>query len=165
MAETVHLFLKANGVDIKGESTQTSLGRQDSIECVYFDHTVTATRDAAAGMSAGRRNYSPIIIRKRIDKSSPLLFKALTASEVIDAVFKFYRPNPAGDGTTEQFYTISIKQGQIISVREYVADTLNLQTNTLPPLEEVSFVFKTISRTYTNGGITSEDTWNNTARQ
>src|SRR5688572_25005194 len=30
MAETVHLYLKANGTDIKGESSQTSLGRQDS---------------------------------------------------------------------------------------------------------------------------------------
>ena len=37
MAETVHLFLKANGTDIKGESTQTSLGRADSIECVYYE--------------------------------------------------------------------------------------------------------------------------------
>lgn len=164
MAESVHLFLKVQGVDIKGGSTQTSLGRQDSIECVYFDHAVNVARDAVSGNVAGRRTYSPIMIRKRIDKSSPLLFKALTANQVIDAVFKFYRPNPTGDGTIELFYTISIKQGQIISIREYVADTLTPQTSTLPPLEEVGFVFKTISRTYTNGGITSEDTWNNATR-
>ena len=40
MAESVHLYLKANGTDIKGESTQTSLGRQDSIECIAFSHEV-----------------------------------------------------------------------------------------------------------------------------
>ncbi len=37
MAQTVHLFLKANGKDIKGESTQPSMGRADSIECVSFE--------------------------------------------------------------------------------------------------------------------------------
>ena len=37
MAETVHLYLKANGADVKGESTQHSLGRENSIECVPVD--------------------------------------------------------------------------------------------------------------------------------
>jgi type VI secretion system secreted protein Hcp len=164
MAETVHLFLKAQGVDIKGESTQTSLGRQDSIECVYFDHSVDITKAPASAQSAGKKTYAPIIIRKRIDKSSPLLFKALTTNQVIDAVFKFYRPKATGDGTTEQFYTISIKQGQVVSIRDYVADTLTPETSTLPALEEVGIIFKSISWNYTNGGITAEDNWN-TVRQ
>ena len=44
MAETVHLYLKANGTAIKGESTQVSLGREDSIECVYFESSVRTAR-------------------------------------------------------------------------------------------------------------------------
>ena len=40
MAETVHLYLKANGTDIKGSSSQESLGRKDSIECVYYEQAV-----------------------------------------------------------------------------------------------------------------------------
>ena len=160
MAETVHLFLKINGTDIKGESTQTSLGRQDSIECVFFDHTVSTTRDAAAGMSMGKRQYSPILIRKRIDKSTPLLIKALVENQVIEAAFRFYRPNPMGDGTTEQFYTIEILKGRILSVRNYVPDVLTPSTVMLPPLEEVCFVFHTINWTITDGGVTQQDTWN-----
>ena len=53
MAETVHLYLKANGTDIKGESTQTSLGRQDSIECVYYEQGVKTAREAGSGMATG----------------------------------------------------------------------------------------------------------------
>ncbi|MBK8232236.1 MAG: type VI secretion system tube protein Hcp [Candidatus Eisenbacteria bacterium] len=160
MAETVHLYLKANGADIQGEPTQTSLGRENSIECVYFQHSVRTAREAGSGMATGRRSYDPIVIRKRIDKSSPLIAKALCNNEVIEGVFKFFRPNPAGDGTTEQFYTIEIKQGRVASLKEVSPDCLDPVSTNAPPLEELGFVFHTISWTYTNGGVMHEDTWN-----
>ena len=159
MAETIHLYLKANGSDIKGESTQTSLGRQDSIECVVYKQSVVTAREAGSGMATGRRQYEPLMIRKRIDKSSPLLFKALVENQKIDAVFKFFRPAPTGDGTTEQFYTVSIKDGRIASMKQYINDTFVPATTTDPPLEEVTFVFHTIAWTFTNGGVTHEDSW------
>ena len=158
-AEAVHLYLFANGQPIKGDSTQTSLGRQDSIECVYYDQKVSTARDASSGMVAGKRQYEPILIRKRIDKSSPLLVKALTQNQNVDGVFKFFRPSPSGDGTTQQFYTVAIKTGRIASIRQVVPDTIAPGSNTQPALEEVTFVFNTIRWTYTGGGITSEDTW------
>ena len=130
MAETVHLYLKANGADIQGEPTQTSLGRENSIECVYFQHSVRTAREAGSGMATGRRSYDPIVIRKRIDKSSPLIAKALCNNEVIEGVFKFFRPNPAGDGTTEQFYTIEIKQGPVASLPEVSPDCPHPATST-----------------------------------
>ena len=159
MAETVHLFLKANGQDVKGESSQTSLGRGNSIECVYYEQNVITARDAVSGMATGRRQYQPLLIRKRIDKSSPLLAKALANNEKIEATLKFFRPNPTGDGTTEQFYTVAFKDGRIASFKQYVPSTIEPATSTEPPLEEVTFVFHTISWTYANGGITHEDSW------
>ena len=104
MAETVHAFLKAAGSDIKGESTQTSLGRADSIECLYLEQ--------------------PII-----------------------------------SGTTQQFYTVEIKDGRIATMKQFVPDTIVPASSTEPPLEEVSFVFRTITWTYTDGGITHTDDW------
>lgn len=160
MAETVHLYLKANGTDIAGESTQTSLGRENSIECVYYKFNVKTAREAGSGMATGRRQYEPLLIRKRIDKATPLLMKALCENAVVDGVFKFFRPNPTGDGTTEQFYTVAFKQGRVASVQHVNPDVFNPVTNTEPPLEEITFVFHTISWTYTNGGVTHEDTWN-----
>jgi type VI secretion system secreted protein Hcp len=159
MAETVHLYLKANNADIQGESTQTSLGRENSIECLYYDQAVSTAREAGSGMATGRRRYEPIMIRKRIDKSTPLIYKAMAENQKIDGVFKWYRPNPTGDGTTEQFYTVEIKNGRISSVRNYSPDCIDPVSSNMPPLEEVHFVFHTISWTYTNGGITHEDTW------
>jgi type VI secretion system secreted protein Hcp len=160
MAETVHLYLKANGADIQGESTQTSLSRENSIECVYYRQAVDTAREAGSGMATGRRQYQPLLIRKRIDKSSPLIAKALVENQVVEGVFKFFRPNPTGDGTTEQFYTVSIKAGRIASQNQYVPDTIIPATSRDPALEEITFVFGTIKWVYTNGGVEHEDTWN-----
>ena len=159
MAETVHCFLKCNGSDVQGESTQTSLERENSIECTAFSHEVVTAREAGSGRATGRRQYKPLMIRKRIDKSSPLIAKALTKNEVIEAVFKFYRPNPTGDGTTEQFFTIAIKEGRVASIRQYLPDTIVPATSTDPPMEEITFVFGNIVETFTDGGIEHEDSW------
>ena len=159
MAQSVHLFLKANGKDIKGESTQVSMNRADSIECVSFNSGVTSAREAASGMATGRRQHEPITIRKRIDKASPLLAKALCQNETVEGVFKFFRPNPTGDGTTEQFFTVAIKGGRVFSQKLMILNTLDPEEATEPPLEEVGFVFSTINWTYTNGGIEHEDNW------
>jgi type VI secretion system secreted protein Hcp len=159
MAETVHLFLKANGTDIQGDSTQTSQGRENSIECLFLESGVTTAREAGNAMATGRRQHHPMLIRKRIDKSSPLISKALCNNEVIEGQFKWYRPNPTGDGTTEQFFTIKITKGRIASQRLWSPDTLVPASSTEPPLEEVTFVFHSIEWTYTNGGVTHQDTW------
>jgi type VI secretion system secreted protein Hcp len=163
MAETVHLYLKANGNDIQGDSTQTSLERENSIECVYFRSTVRTAREAGSGRATGRRTYEPIVIRKRIDKSTPLIYKALCNNEVMEGVFKFFRPNPTGDGTTQQFYTIEFKEGRVSSFDAVSPDCIDPASSNNPPLEEVAFVFHTISWTYEDGGISHVDSWRENA--
>jgi len=153
-AETVHLFLKANGQVIAGDSFPPEAGkeRQGSIELLGYEHSVTTAREAGSGLATGRRQYQPLLIRKRIDKASPLLMKALSQNQNVEAELRFYRPNPTGDGTTEHYYTIKLTNARIASV-EHVSDASS------PPTEEVTFVFQTIQWTYTNGGVTHEDTW------
>lgn len=159
MAESVFVYLKANGQDIKGESTQTSLGREGAIEAVYYEQKVFTARESGSGLAVGRRQYEGITLRKRIDKASPLLMKALCENTVIEATFKFFRPNPSGDGTTEQFYTTSIKKARINSIKQFVPDAFVPTSSNSPPMEEINLVFHTINWTYTNGGQTHEDTW------
>ncbi|MFO0634391.1 MAG: type VI secretion system tube protein TssD [Nannocystaceae bacterium] len=161
MAETVHLYLKANGADVQGESTQTSLGRENSIECLSYEASVITAREAGSGQATGRRTYTPIVIRKRIDKSTPLIAKALRRNEKIDAIFKFFRPNPAGDGTTQQFFTVKIDNGRVSSFKMVSPNAINPGTALEPPTEEVAFVFHTITWTYTDGGVEDTDEWHN----
>jgi type VI secretion system secreted protein Hcp len=159
MAETVHLFLKSNSEDIQGESTQTSLGRENSIECLSFVDSVRTAREKGSGMATGRRTYEPIVFRKRIDKSSPLLARSLCNNEVTETVFKFFRPNPAGDGTTEHFMTIETGEGRVASIRRVSPDTIDPASATEPPTEEVSIVFHNITWTYEPTGAMHHDNW------
>ncbi len=157
-ARIVDLYLKANGSMIQGESSRG--GDDGPIECVYFQSSLTTTTNTKTGQQTGRRQHEPIVIRKRIDKSTPLIAKALCNNEVIDAEFKFFRPN--SDGQDENFYTIEIGTGRIASFRELSPDNqaaVNGEFASILPMEEVSFVFHTITWTYTNGGIEHMDTW------
>ncbi len=159
MAMTVHLYLTANGTKIDGDSTILSMERENSIECLSFTDSVRTAREASSGMASGERTYEPIRIVKRIDKSSPLLAKALCNNEVIEAVFKFYRPNPAGDGTTEQHFTVEITEGRVGSITRVSPNVIDPASANAPPTEEVTFVFGRIVWTYVPDGIEHEDHW------
>jgi type VI secretion system secreted protein Hcp len=162
MSESCHLWLKADGQDVQGDSTIISMGRENTIECLKFEHLVQTSRERGGGMVAGHRIHGPIIVTKRIDKSTPLLYKALRSNSNIDGQLKFYRPNPNGDGTTEHFFTIEVKDGRISSIREWVPNTLDPNTASLPAMEEVSIVYRTIGWTYVPTGAEDVDEWQGT---
>jgi type VI secretion system secreted protein Hcp len=159
MAMTVHLYLTANGTKIDGDSTIESLDRADSIECLSFSDSVRTAREASSGVASGERTYEPIRIVKRIDKSSPLIAKALCNNEVIEGTFKFFRPNPEGDGTTQHFFTVEIEEGRVGSVTRVSPDTIDPASSNAPPTEEVSFVFGKIGWTFEPGGQSHIDHW------
>lgn len=161
MAESVALALKLEKQgDVKGENSQESLGRKDTIECIYYQHAVTTAREANTNVLSGRRQHEPILIRKHIDKASPLLMQGLTTNEKVkEGVFKFFRPNPTGDGTTEQFYTVKITNANIASVRQISPDTKDKNEVHGAPIEEVTFVFQDIEWRHETGKTSAADSW------
>lgn len=159
MAMTVHLDLTSNGTKIDGESTLVSLGRENTIECLSFFDGVRTAREKSSGMATGERTYEPLTITKRIDKSSPLLAKSLCDNEVVEGIFRLYRPSPLGDGTTEQYFTVEIAEGRIAGIQRVVPDCIDPASSAAPALETISFVFGMITWEYTNGGITHCDHW------
>ncbi|MEM6292928.1 MAG: type VI secretion system tube protein TssD [Myxococcota bacterium] len=159
MAECVSFFPNFNGEDIQGDSTQTSLGRENSVECLSFVDAVRTAREAGSGLATGRRTFEPITIRKRIDKSSPLFARALCNNEVVSGTFKFFRPSLAGDGTTEHFFTVEISGGRLSSIRRVSPDTIDPASAVEPPTEEISMVFHDITWTYETTGASHHDNW------
>lgn len=163
MAQSVALFLKADGNDIQGDSTIESHGRKDSIECLSFKDAVRTAREKSSGMAVGRRTYEPVSFTKRIDKATPLLAKALCDNEEICATFKFYRPHPKGDGTTEQFFTVELTGGRIAYIERQSPDAIDPARSEKPPFEEVGLVFKRITWTYEPGSKVHSDDWSEQA--
>ena len=155
MAESIALFLKLNGSDIQGENSQSSLGRANSIEVLSWSWSGDAPLSTSGG-ALGRRVMGEVKFVQRIDKSTPLLFKGFTNNEVAQGVFKFFRPNPIGDGTTEQFFTFEGFSGRVTSLNPWLPDTINPATSVMPPLVQFTMYFNRVIQTYTNGGITHE---------
>ena len=157
-AETVALFLKGQKSGaIQGESTLRSPDRAGSIECLYYEQGASSPRDAASGLPTGKRTYRQIIFRKRIDRSSPILWDVMATNENLpEARFLFFRPAANGQ---EQFYTVKLTNANIASIRDYVPSVVDPATATQPPMEEVTLTFQRIEWTFTNGGITAQDDW------
>ena len=151
MTSTLYLTLEAGGELIAGGSTAP--GHEGDIECLAYAQKGQLAR---SGRGITRR-YDPLVITKHIDRASPLLLEAFIRQLAITATFHFYRPNPSGDGTQEQFYSVEIRNGRIRSMEQKLLNTLDLDTVSMPPLEEVTFAFPTISWTYLDGALIASD--------
>ena len=160
-AQTVHLQLKIDGAEIKGESTIASLGRADSIEVYSFVHEVTTGQAAASGLPTGKRQHLPVVFIKRVGKSSPLLMKALCNNEPVnEAVFRFYQTGGSGKLATSgdvHYYTITLTSARITGVRLILADRLDPATAVRPPTEEVTLVYERIIWTHEVSTIEHQD--------
>ena len=139
-ADMIFLELKANkSGQIKGDVTQK--GREGTIACLSFQQVISL-----------RSGPETMVIRKRIDKSSPYLIQALSENQTLEARFKFWRPQTkgaAGVGSEEQFYTIEGKLGRVLSIK-----VLSSVESKDPPMEEVTLSFADLIWTYNDGGIT-----------
>ena len=159
MAQTVHLALKIDGNDIVGESDATSLDRADTIECSSFKYMLVSPREGSTGRLTGKRQHKPVKITKRVDQTTPLLLKALCKNEMCDeANFMFYRPSVDTGGAEEKYYTVKLENGYVSGVSQLSEDAIMAGESAPPMMEEVSFVFQTITWTYEKNGATHVDT-------
>jgi type VI secretion system secreted protein Hcp len=157
MALNAYLTLKGQtqGV-IKGSVTQK--GREGSLEVYGWNHEVASPRDAASGLPTGKRQHKPITIIKPIDKSSPLLMKALVDNENIpEWKLQCWKPSPTG--AENQYYTVELVNANVAQIR--VEQLNNKYPENMPHelREYVAFTYQKITWTFVDGGITAEDDW------
>jgi type VI secretion system secreted protein Hcp len=148
----LNAYLKMKGEksgDIKGSVTQK--GREGSIQLISVSHEIVSPRDAASGLPTGKIQHKPLVIRKQIDKSSPLIASALTNNERIKTwEMSVYQPNAKGAETVA--YTIKLTNASIASIRLVTDADGNMQ-------EEIAFTYQKIEWTWADGGITAMDDW------
>jgi type VI secretion system secreted protein Hcp len=159
-ANPVALFLTANGMTVEGDLALEK--GEGAIECVSYVSSVTGSSRQGGGLAtaSGRRVHDGISIRKPIDRATPLLAKALCNNEVIEATFKFFRPSPSGDGTTEQFFTVEIDQGRVMSIAIVSPDGFS-NADPAPPVpafEDITFSYASITWRYEPTGAEHTDT-------
>ena len=137
---------------IKGGAVQR--GREEKIPVIAVEHEL---RNDGSG-----KKHGLFTITKELDKSSPLLWKALASGEKM-ATFdlQFYAPrvSPAGGAGAEvQTYTVTLTGARLVEMKFTQPNVRNPELQRFSEYETVSFTYDAISWTWNEGNVTATDT-------
>ena len=95
---------------------------------------------------------------KLIDKSSPLLYNALTKGETLKKVeLKWYRTSYAGK--PEHYYSMILEDAVITNMDASMESQETSSTNQVSPVEPVSFSYRKVSWRHETASTSGEDDW------
>jgi len=133
-------------------------GREDTILVEAVDHEVSIPRDSQTGLATGKRVHHPLTILKLVDRSSPLLYMALTSGEHMKTVeLKWYQINEKGQ--EENYFTTSLEDAIIVAIKAFKKNCQDPAQSHLGDMEEVSFTYRKIIWRAMKDGVESEDDW------
>jgi type VI secretion system secreted protein Hcp len=136
----------------------TSAPHQGTIEVTVTSHEIVSPRDAATGQATGKRTHKPFVITKELDRSSPLLYKALIENETITTwELQFWQPSTKGN--EKHYYTIQLSNAHVSNIAFGLADDQNPHLSKRKAYESVAFTYQKIAWTWVDGAITTEDDW------
>jgi type VI secretion system secreted protein Hcp len=130
-------------------------GREGALVVQAIQHTVKLPTDQR-GLPNGRRVHMPITILKELDRTSPMLYQALSEGELLtEVIIDWYRIDSAG--MEELYYRQSLKNAQITAIEFIVENETDLAKNKLGHMEKVSLIYDSISWSHEADGIEFED--------
>lgn len=130
-------------------------GREGAIVVQAIQHSVKLPTDQR-GLPNGRRVHLPITILKELDRTSPMLYQALSEGELLnDVVIDWYRIDSAG--MEELYYRQSLKNAQITAIEFIVENDTDLANSKLGHMEKVSLIYDNITWSHEADGIEFED--------
>jgi type VI secretion system secreted protein Hcp len=133
-------------------------GHEDEILVEAFNHTVSVPTDTQSGQPTGQRVHQPLTITKVFDKSSPLLYTALTTGERLPTCeIKWYRTSAAGK--QEHYFTIKLEDAIITNITARMPNCQDPEQAHFTHLEDVSFTYRKISWTHEIGATSGSDDW------
>lgn len=133
-------------------------GHEDEILVEAFQHEVIIPRDPQSGQPTGQRVHQPVIITKIYDKSSPLLYAALTSGEVLSKVeIKWFRTSTAGK--QEHYFTHLLTDAVLVDIKAYMPNCQDPGQSHFTHLEDVSMAYRRIEWTHVVSGTSGEDDW------
>jgi type VI secretion system secreted protein Hcp len=152
-AESVYMVC----AQLPGEVIQK--GREKFSEVLAFNHEIVSPRDSASGLATGKRQHMPFRCVIPHGSNTPLLFKALSNNEIIPKVeIQFWRPTTIGGEVLYMKY--ELENVSVSSVRPWMPNVKEAAVANFGSQVEVSFVYQKITWTFTNGGVTHTDSWN-----
>jgi type VI secretion system secreted protein Hcp len=150
-------YMKIEGAkqgQFKGEGTRQ--GSTQWIPVNAVNHSVQSPRDAASGLSSGKRQHQFLKVTKEWGAASPQLQKALEGNEQLkQVVIEFVRPGPQGK---EEVYETMTLTDAVVAGIQIVHGTADKNTK---QSEVISFSYEKIQMTHGQAQKTAQDDWTN----
>ena len=141
--------------DIKGTNSRADIAGEDTSEMseVYeYEHKIYAPIDLNTGTVQGARVHGALGVTKPVDTATAPLYQALCWAETLDElILHFFRVDPSGGGTLEEFWTITMEGVKVASVRPHLPNVKDESLLNVPLMEDVEFLFNKITCTHVEG--------------
>ena len=133
-------------------------GHEDEILVEAFKHTVMVPTDPQSGQPTGQRVHRPLTITKVYDKSSPLLYQALTSGERLPkVVIKWYRTTL--EGQLEHYFSHELEDAVIVDITAKMPNCQDPSQAHFTHLEDVTFTYRKITWTHQKASTAGSDDW------
>ena len=147
-----------------GCNTSDSMGNKyqqdhsDESTVIAFDHKIKVPRDPQSGQPTGQRVHQPLVITKRFDKASPLLYQALCTGERLSEVeIKFFRTSMTGE--MEHYFTYKLTDALLVDVDGIMALTTDTNLDYRDHEERWYMTYRKIEWTHEVAGTSGSDDW------
>lgn len=145
---SMKVFMKIEG--IAGSSMEK--GRSDWSDVRGFDHLLQYPFDMRDNRGRGEPEHGACTVIKEIDKASPKLYEALAKKKKVDSVLIEFERDKPGEGSTEAYFRIELKDCRVITARPHVPKDAVSKDNSPPHMEEIGFAYRKITWTWDSGG-------------
>ncbi len=152
------------GAITQGTLTDASVGNiwqqdhQNEILVEAFQHTVLIPTDPQSGQPTGQRVHRPLTITKVFDKSSPLLYSALTSGERLTKIeIKWYRTSK--EGQQEHYFTHILEDAVIVDLTARMPNCQDPGQSHFTHLEDLTFTYRKISWRHEVSSTEGSDDW------
>lgn len=133
-------------------------GHENEILVQAFSHEVAVPTDVQSGQPTGQRVHKPLMITKVFDRSSPLLYVALSTGErLTKCVLKWYRTSTSG--TQEHYFTIELEDAIITRIKAHMPNCQDPSSANFTHLEDISFSYRKITWTHEACATSGSDDW------
>ncbi len=137
-------------------------GHENEILVQAVEHIVTVPTDIQSGQPTGQRQHKPLMITKVFDKSSPMLYTALSRGEVLPkCTLKWYRTST--QGKQEHYFTTELTDAIITQIRTHMPNCQDPTQSHFTHLEDVYFTYRMITWTHVVAGTEGSDDWRSPA--